>query len=71
MVKPPIIKRIPIIEHFLIFLVIFRLFWVIENVMGCQLGLYKLLSILEAKDATIQGFKFEILFCLNSPITEH
>jgi hypothetical protein len=36
-----------------------------------QIKLYKTSLSSKGKNATIKDFKLEILFCFNSPITEH
>jgi hypothetical protein len=43
----------------------FKTWWV------CQLKIYKLSLYFKGKDATIQGFKFKILFYFNSSIIKH
>ncbi len=42
-----------------------------KNLRVWQLGLYKTFLYSRAKDAPIENFKFEILICFNSFITEH
>jgi len=54
------------------YLPLYSPFWVIKNPMGAhQIKLYKTSLSSRGKNATIKDFKLQILFCFNSPITEH